>query len=301
MRTSASGAPIRVSGRRAGAGLALLALLGAAAWAAPASAQVSDLVDRSTLRVCADPANMPFTDEAGEGFENKIAELIAAKLNLPLDYTWFPQATGFYRMTLGAKRCDVVMGYVAGGDPVLNTNPYYKSAWVLISPKGGELDGVEALADPRLKTARIGVVAGTPPGDLMARNGLMALAKPYALTIDRRFFSPAEQMIADIESGELSGGILWGPIGGYYARRAGTPMNVVPLTKERGDPAMVYRITFGIRPGELNWKHKLNEFIAANQPEINRILLEFGVPLLDEGNRPIVAASSAPAGPAVGP
>lgn len=282
MRTSASAV--------SKAGLALAAALLAASPAIPpAAAQVSDLVDRSTLRVCADPANMPFTDEKGEGFENKIADLLSQKLNLPLDYTWFPQATGFYRKTLGEKRCDVVMGYVAGGDPVLNTNPYYKSAWVLISKKGGDLDGVDALEDIRLKGRRIGVVAGTPPGDLLARNGLMGMAKPYSLTVDRRFESPAEQMIADINSGELDAGILWGPIGGYYARRSEAPLAVVPLVKEKGDPQMVYRITLGIRPGELNWKHQLNDFISANQGEINRILLEYGVPLLDERNQPIEA------------
>jgi hypothetical protein len=97
-------------------------------------------------------------------------------------------------------------------------------------------------------------------------------------------------MIADINSGEIDAGILWGPIGGYYARRSEAPLDVVPLVKERGDPQMVYRITLGIRPGELNWKHQLNDFITANQPEINRILLEYGVPLLDEANQPIGAA-----------
>jgi quinoprotein dehydrogenase-associated probable ABC transporter substrate-binding protein len=249
-----------------------------------------ELVDPNVLRVCADPSNLPFSNEKGEGFENKIADLLSTKLNLPLDYTWFPQATGFYRKTLGEKRCDIVMGYVAGGDPVLNTNPYYKSAWVLISKKGGDLDGVDSLEDIRLKGRHIGVVAGTPPGDLLARNGLMSMAKPYSLTVDRRFDSPAEKMIADINSGEIDAGILWGPIGGYYARRSEAPLDVVPLVKERGDPQMVYRITLGIRPGELNWKHQLNDFITANQPEINRILLEYGVPLLDESNQPIGAA-----------
>lgn len=285
----ASGRIYRASGARAAAlaGLVLAMLLPCAT--RPALAQVSDLVDRSTLRVCADPANMPFTDEKGEGFENRIAELLAEKLNVPLDYTWFPQATGFYRMTLGMKRCDIVMGYVAGGDPVLNTNPYYRSAWVLVARKGGPLDGVDTLADPRLKGLHIGVIAGSPPGDHLQRNGLMGFARPYALMVDRRYENPAEQMIADINAGTIDAGILWGPIGGYYARRSESPLTVVPLTKERGDPQMVYRITFGIRPGELNWKHQLNEFITAEQPEINRILLDFGVPLLDERNQPIEA------------
>ncbi|RTL97813.1 quinoprotein dehydrogenase-associated putative ABC transporter substrate-binding protein [Ancylobacter aquaticus] len=277
----------RMKGRVVAAFVTLLAL---AALSPPASAQVADLVDRSTLRVCADPANMPFTDEEGQGFENKIAELMASKLGLALDYTWFPQATGFYRMTLGAKRCDVVMGYVAGGDPVLNTNAYYRSAWVLIAKKEGDLAGIDTLEDPRLKGRRIGVIAGTPPGDLLTRNGLMPMARPYALVVDRRFESPAEAMIADIDSGEIDAGILWGPIGGYYAKKSEIPLSVVPLVKEKGDPALVYRITFGIRPGELNWKHQLNAFIKEDQGAINRILLDYGVPLLDGQNRPIEAA-----------
>ena len=285
MRTSASaeradpvGAVMRT------AALGVIAAL-AAFTAGPAGAQVSDLVDRSTLRVCADPAAMPFTNEQGEGFENKIAELLAKKLGLTLDYTWFPQATGFYRMTLGAKRCDVVMGYAAGSDPVLNTNPYYKSTWILLTKKGGELDGVDTMADPRLKGKHIGVIAGTPPADLLARNGLMGYARPYAFMVDRRFDNPAESMIADINDGDIDAGILWGPIGGYYAKRSASPLTVTPLVKEKGDPSLIYRITLGIRPGELNWKHQLNGFIEQEQPAINRILLDYGVPLLDEQNR----------------
>ena len=279
------------SARRKGRGVAVFVTLAAlAAFPLGASAQVADLVDRSTLRVCADPANMPFTNEEGEGFENKIAELMAEKLGLALDYTWFPQATGFYRMTLGAKRCDVVMGYVAAGDPILNTNAYYRSAWVLITKKDSDLAGVDTLEDPRLKGRRIGVIAGTPPGDLLTRNGLMPLARPYALMVDRRFDSPAEAMIADIDDGEIDAGILWGPIGGYYAKKSDVPLSVVPLVKEKGDPSLIYRITFGIRPGELNWKHQLNGFITQEQGAINRILLDYGVPLLDSQDRPIQAA-----------
>ena len=278
-----------MSAMRCSAALGVVAALAALA-AGPAGAQVSDLVDRSTLRVCADPAAMPFTNEKGEGFENKIAELLATKLGLTLDYTWFPQATGFYRMTLAAKRCDVVMGYVAGGDPVLNTNAYYKSAWVLVTKKGGPLDGVDTMEDPRLKGKHIGIIAGTPPADLLARNGLMGFARPYSFMVDRRFDNPAESMIADINDGDIEAGILWGPIGGYYAKRSEAPLSVTPLVKEKGDPALVYRITLGIRPGELNWKHQLNGFLEQEQRAINRILLEYGVPLLDEQNRAIEAA-----------
>src|SRR3954471_18459016 len=123
--------------RIAAAGISLAALL---MTTGSATAQPADLVSRTALRVCADPANMPFSNEAGEGFENKIAELLAADLKLPLEYTWFPQVTGFVRNTLGAKRCDLVMGYVAAGEVIQNTNPYYRSAWVLVLPKDRGLD-----------------------------------------------------------------------------------------------------------------------------------------------------------------
>ena len=267
-----------------------VALAAALLLCAPAGAQVIDLVTRDTLRVCADPANLPFSNEAGQGFENKIAELLAQELHVPLAYTWFPQAVGFVRNTLAAKRCDVVIGYAAGSDPVQNTNPYYKSAWVLVHRQGNGLDGVESLGDPRLQGKRLGIVAGTPPATILALNGLIGRAKPYALTVDRRFESPAEQMMADILSGDIDGGILWGPIGGYFAKRAGMPLAVVPLVREKQGPPMTYRITFGIRHGETVWKHKLNDFITAHQADINRILLDYGVPILDEQDRPIAAA-----------
>ena len=258
--------------------------------AAAAAAQTSDLVTRSVLRVCADAANLPFTNEAGAGFENKIAELLARDLGIPLQYTWFPQATGFVRNTLGAKRCDLVMGYAAGSDPVQNTNPYYRSAWVLITRRSDGLDRIEGLDDPRLKDKRLGVVAGSPPATLLAVNGLIGRAKPYALTVDRRYESPSEDMVRDIASGAIDGGILWGPIGGYFAKDAATPLAVTPLIRHDAGVPMTFRITFGIRHGETEWKHRLNEFIAKRQGEINRLLLEYGVPLIDDQDRPIAAA-----------
>jgi quinoprotein dehydrogenase-associated probable ABC transporter substrate-binding protein len=264
-----------------------LALVAATATAA---AQTSDLVTRGALRVCADPANLPFSNEAGTGFENKIAELLARDLGVPLQYTWFPQATGFLRNTLAAKRCDLVMGYAAGSDPVQNTNPYYRSAWVLVTRRDDGLDRVDALDDPRLKGKRLGVVAGTPPATLLAVNGLIGRAKPYPLMVDRRYESPSEDMVRDIASGEIDGGILWGPIGGYFAKLAGKPLAVAPLTHHEAGVPMTFRITFGIRHGETEWKHRLNDFIAARQGEISRVLLDYGVPLIDEQDRPVTAA-----------
>ena len=262
-----------------------LALLLTAPWPRTSLAQTTDLVDRSALRVCADPANLPFSDQAGDGFENELAELLGEKLAIPVHYTWFPQATGFIRNTLRARKCDLVMGYAQGHELVQNTNHYYRSAYVLLYLAESDLAGVESLDDARLKDRRIGVIAGTPPATVMALKGLIGKAKPYHLVVDRRHASPGEAMVSDIASGEIDAGVLWGPIGGYYAKQNGAALTVVPLVKETVGPRMIYRITMGIRPREPDWKHQLNELIAAHQDAINRILLDYGVPLLDEQDK----------------
>jgi quinoprotein dehydrogenase-associated probable ABC transporter substrate-binding protein len=246
-----------------------------------------ELVDPKVLRVCADPRNLPFSNEKGEGFENKLAELFADKLQKKLDYMYFPQATGFVRMTLGAHRCDVIMGFPQGDELVQGTNPYYRTAYALVAKSGSGLDEVSTLDDARLKGKHIGIVAGTPPATNMAANGLMMNAKPYPLMIDTRFDSSAEAMIGDLMSGTIDAGILWGPMAGFYAKRANPQLHVTPLVKETTGPRLTFRIGMGVRPADQNWKRLLNRLIQENQPAINRILLDFGVPLLDENDRPL--------------
>jgi quinoprotein dehydrogenase-associated probable ABC transporter substrate-binding protein len=266
---------------------ALLGILLGATVAVPADAAEghrSDLVNRLSLRVCADPANMPFSNEKGEGFENKIAEIVAAELKVPIEYIWFPQATGFIRQTLFAKRCDVVMGYAQGDELVLNTNAYYRSVYALVYRRGAGLDGVDRLADPRLKDKRLGVIAGTPPSTTMAALGLIVHAKAYPLFVDRRHEAPAERMMADIRSGEIDAGILWGPMAGYFAANDGEKLEVVPLLKETVGPRLAYRITFGVRQQEDDWKRELNALIAKLQGTFDAVLLQYGVPMLDEQN-----------------
>src|SRR3954454_4117317 len=185
-----------------------------------------ELVDPKVLRVCADPRNLPFSNEKGEGFENKLAELFADKLQKKLDYMYFPQATGFVRMTLGAHRCDVIMGFPQGDELVQGTNPYYRTAYALVAKPGSGLEDVTTLGDERLKTKRIGIVAGTPPATNMAANGLMMTAKSYPLMIDTRIDSSAAAMIKDLISGEIDAGVLWGPMAGFYARQANPPLKV---------------------------------------------------------------------------
>src|SRR3981081_3980358 len=166
-----------------------------------------ELVDPKVLRVCADPRNLPFSNDRGEGFENKLAELFAAKLQKKLDYMYFPQASGFVKMTLGAHRCDVIMGFPQGDDLAQGTNPYYRTAYALVAKQDSGLDDVATLEDERLKSKRIGIVAGTPPATNMAVAGLMMNARPYQLMIDTRFDSSSAAMIKDLMSGEIDAGV----------------------------------------------------------------------------------------------
>lgn len=246
-----------------------------------------ELVDPKVLRVCADPRNMPFSNEKGEGFENKIAELFAEKLQKKLDYTYYPGATGFVRNTLGAHRCDVILGFPQGDDLAQVTNPYYRTAYALIVRQGSGLEDVATLDDPRLKDKHIGIVAGTPPATNMAVHGLMTNAKPYPLMIDTRVDSSAEAMINDLASGNIDAGVLWGPMAGFYAKKSNPALHVTPLVKEKTGPRLAYRVGMGVRAADQNWKRELNRLITENQAAINKIMLDFGVPLLDEDDRPI--------------
>jgi quinoprotein dehydrogenase-associated probable ABC transporter substrate-binding protein len=252
----------------------------------PASvgAQTSELVNRTELRVCEDPNNLPFSNERQEGFENKIADLIGDALKLPVRYVWFPQTIGFVRHTLQARQCDLIMGTVAGDELVQNTNPYYYTTYVMAyrSDKGLSATGLD---DPALKDLRIGVVAGTPPSNLLVRHGLMAHVKPYALLVDTRYESPPHAMINDLADGTIDVGLLWGPIAGYYITRDKLPLTMVPLRNEPNAGRMDYHITMGVRANEPEWRRKINAVIRERQPEITAVLRSYGVPLLDEQGR----------------
>jgi quinoprotein dehydrogenase-associated probable ABC transporter substrate-binding protein len=273
--------------------VAILALIGVAfsGGVGAQEAQPEDsieLVDPHVFRACADPRDLPFSNEAGEGFENKIAELFAAKLGKSVAYTFYPDATGFIRNTLNAHRCDVVLGIAQGVDIVQPTSPYYRTSYVAAYRADGPLKGLDTLSDPRLKTARIGVVAGTPPVNFLVDNRLLGQMKSYALVVDTRFDSPTHAMMDDLDRGDIDVALLWGPIGGYYALKAKNATTVVPLVKDQAEgQRMVYRIVMGVRHSDQNWKRTLNKLISDNKDQIQAILQSYGVPLLDENDQPI--------------
>jgi ABC-type amino acid transport substrate-binding protein len=157
----------------------------------------------------------------------------------------------------------------------------------LIAKSGSGLEDVTTLEDARLKGKHIGVVAGTPPATNMAVAGLMMNAKPYPLMVDTRVDSSAQAMIDDLTKGTIDAGVLWGPMAGFYAKNSNPPLHVTPLVKETTGPRLVYRIGMGVRAADQNWKRLLNRMIQENQPAINKILVDYGVPLLDENDQPI--------------
>jgi len=269
------------------------ACLGLAAALCAASVDGAQSAGSHSLRVCADPDNMPFSDEKGEGFENKLAELIAQKLDAQLEYTWFTESSGYIPNTVGSDACDLVMGYAQGTGLIEDTNPYYYTSYVLIYRQGDpNLEGVDRLSDPRLKNKRIGLFARTPPASILAMHGLVANAKPFETHAGESASKTAMAMIAEIAAGELDAGLLWGPVGGYYAQRSAVPLKLVALVKENAGPSTIYGITMGVRPNEPQWKHKINKVLAENQADINVILQGYNVPLLDENGNLITAAAA---------
>ena len=235
-----------------------------------------------TLRVCADANSLPFSNKKEEGFENKIARLIAEELKQPIRYNWWPQTIGFVRNTLRLRRCDLIVGIGTGNELVQNTNHYFTSVFTIVTKTDSALADVDTLSDPKLKEARIGIVAGSPPADHMARNGLLGSAKPYNLVVDRRYESPVLQLLDDVKSGETDAAILWGPLAGPLVKTDYPELQVTPLVKETLPPRLFFRITMGVRMGEKVWERELNSLIRRHQDEINEVLVEAGVPLVND-------------------
>jgi quinoprotein dehydrogenase-associated probable ABC transporter substrate-binding protein len=267
----------------------LVALHPVKAYAQASDKGALELVDPNVFRACGDPRNLPFSNDKGEGFENKLAELFATKLGKRLSYTYFPQATGFVRKTLGEYHCDIIMGFPQGDDQAQVTVPYYRTTYALVTKRGSGLEDVTSIDDPKLKEKRIGIVARTPPSTNMAMNGLLARAKSYPLFVDTRADSSAQAMMEDLTKGEIDCGILWGPMAGYYASKADPPLVVVPLTREKTGPPMTFRIGMAVRPADQEWKRTLNKLIMENQAEINKLLISYNIPILDEANVPITS------------
>ncbi|MCE8022472.1 quinoprotein dehydrogenase-associated putative ABC transporter substrate-binding protein [Halomonas sp. MCCC 1A11036] len=267
-------------------GALLLGLIVALVGLPPAAANPPERQEREALRVCADANNLPFTNQAGDGFENRIAELMAEELGVPLIYVWAPQVMGFVRNTLELRVCDVMIGAVAGYEFVQNTNAYYRSVYALVVPEESDLRAT-SLTDPALAGKRFGVVAETPPMVPLRRAG--ASVKGYPLMVDTRVRTPVRDAIEEVAAGETDGAVVWGPLAGHYAALQSPPLRVIPLVDDDSGAQLDYRITMGIRRGEPHWKDWINDFIERHQETIDAILTEHHVPLLDRRGQLLTA------------
>ena len=236
------------------------------------------------LRVCADANSLPFSNKKEEGFENKIARLIAEELKQPIRYNWWPQTIGFVRNTLRLRRCDLIVGIGTGNELVQNTNPYYRSIYTMVYRQDSGLKAT-SLSDPALKSLRFGVIAGTPPATLLVMHGLIDGVQSYNRNVDTRFFSPGHQAISDVAEGKTDVALIWGPISGYFAKRQRVALVVVPLLNEQTDVRLDFWVSMAVRANENDWKRRLNRILQRLQPKIDRILKDYGVPLLDRQRR----------------
>ncbi|MBT3016014.1 MAG: substrate-binding domain-containing protein [Candidatus Thiodiazotropha endolucinida] len=240
--------------------------------------------NKEYLTVCGDPNHMPFSNKKLEGFENRIAKLIADDLNRTLRYHWWPQTIGFVRNTLRIRLCDLVMGVTSVNELLQNTNPYYRSVYTLVYRKDSGLT-LRTLDAAKLTDLKIGVVAGTPPATLLSKYGLLEQVRPYQRTVDTRLFSPATRAVEDVADGNIDVAVIWGPIAGYAASRQETPLSVIPLPAKVDSVPLAFNVSMGIRHRESNWKHQLNLELEKLSADIEKILLEYNIPLLDRDDR----------------
>jgi len=252
---------------------------------APALAQRAELISRTELRVCADPRNLPFSNEAREGFENKIAEIIGADLELPVSYVWFPQVTGFVRNTLRARECDLVMGAVSGDGVMDSTNPYYHTGYMMVTRKADDI-AARSVGDPALAGKKFGVVAATPPTDLLLRYNLMNQMRAYSLRVDTRISNPPRAMLQDLVDGVIDVALVWGPPAGYAIKQEHLPLTAVFIEPEPNAPRLDYRIAMGVRANEPEWRRRINQAIGKHKAEIATVLADYGVPIMGDQGQP---------------
>ncbi len=234
----------------------------------------------ATFRVCADPNNLPYSNDRLEGFENKIAALFANDLAATPSYTWWPDRRGFIRNTLRANQCDVVIGVPNGYDQVRWTRPYYRSTYAFVFVKDGKFQ-VRSWDDEPLRHARIGVIAATPPADALIKKNLMGNVAAYRLTIDYTTEYPGK-IVDDVAAGKIDLAIVWGPLAGYFAKKAAVPLEVVAVAPLEGVPVpFTYEISMGVRKRDNVRQEQLEALLQKHEAQIVNILKEYGVPLVD--------------------
>ena len=243
------------------------------------------------LRVCADPNNLPFSNQRGEGFENKLAELLAQDLGERVEYTWWAQRRGFFRNTLKAGTCDLVIGVPSGFEMALTTKPYYRSTYVFLSRKDRHLE-VKSFDDPLLKKIRIGVQiigddqSNAPPAHALTRRHIVDNVKGFTLYGDYSQHDPPARIVDAVTQGDIDLAIVWGPLAGFFAKQSRVPMEIVPVSPQIDQPFLpfVFDISMGVRRGDQEFRDRVDQFLEQRRGEIDRILADYRVPRVEGGS-----------------
>lgn len=278
---------------RTQAPLSALVLLFAAVIGYPVSAQTAAEEPTKTFKVCRDPNNLPFSNSSNEGYEDKIAQVLADSAGRKLEFYDFASRFNFIRNTLKFKlpgedyRCDVVIGVPAGFDQVSATKPYFRSTYALVIPQGRGLDAVKtvddflALPKSKLNKLHIGVIDRSPASNWLVNHGLLEQGIPYRLLVADLDQTAGGIIENDLVGGKIDVAVIWGPIAGYYARRnPETHFTVIPMKSENG-VKFEFDIAMGVRYGEKEWKQQVEQLIETNKPKILSILADYGVPAFD--------------------
>ena len=243
---------------------------------------------RPVLRVCADPNNLPFSNRAGAGFENRIAALVARDLGDSVAYTWWPQRRAWVRNTINAKKCDVAIGVPSGFGPLLTTRPYYQSTYVFVS-RADRNYRLASLDDPRLRRLRIGLhFIGTdydnpPPAHALGDRGIVRNIVGYSIYGNYAEPNPPAALIEAVARGDVDVAVAWGPLAGYFAKHSPVPLTIspiVPSTDPRTGSVFAFPIAMGVRPGDTHLRDALQRAIDHDAARIHAILAEYGVPVL---------------------
>lgn len=243
---------------------------------------------RTALRVCADPNNLPFSNQARAGFENQIAQLVANDLHEPLHYTWWAQRRAFVRNTLSQGTCDLVIGVPSDFGPLLTTQPYYRSTYVFLTRADRHLR-IASLNDPQLRRLRVGVqligddFANTPPAHALSRRGIIQNVKGYPVQGNYAEPNPPARIVDALARGDIDVAIVWGPLGGYFARHEPVRIAVTPVSPQIDQPFLpfVFDIAMGVRRSDSLFARRLDSIIVRRRPQIDSILATYGVPRVD--------------------